>query len=328
MRKASRSDQLDRAVEAILTRPRALPRVEPRLVPLVRIARALRDLPRDDFRARLKADLERRAQMSTQPAATAEPAKPKPMQALTPYLAVREAPALIEFVQQAFGAEGAILGVGSAGGIHAEYRIGDSVVMIGGGEKWRGTSMPSALHLYVPDADAVYRRALEAGATSLYAPMDQPYGDREAGVRDVAGNVWFIATHKGASHVPAGLRAVTPGQFVAGARKMIAFLQEAFDAKEEVCEVAPDGSVIHAAVRIGDSVLDLGEARPEWPAMPSVYVLAVDDVDACYQRAMAVSGATSISQPKNRPGGAREAGVKDPFGNMWYLAAPIARGTR
>jgi PhnB protein len=55
---------------------------------------------------------------------------------------------------------------------------------------------PCNLHVYVPDADAAYRRALDAGASSLYAPMDQPYGDREGGAVDAGGNNWFIATHR------------------------------------------------------------------------------------------------------------------------------------
>jgi PhnB protein len=79
--------------------------------------------------------------------------------------------------------------------------------MIGGYETVE--EMPTALHVYVPDADSVYQRALEAGASSLEEPIDQFYGDREAGVRDPSGNVWWIATHKlGAAemYIPRGLR--------------------------------------------------------------------------------------------------------------------------
>jgi len=54
--------------------------------------------------------------------------------------------------------------------------------------------MPAQFYLYVPDADAAYRRALEAGAVSVTEPADQPYGDRNAGVKDVFGNQWFVAT--------------------------------------------------------------------------------------------------------------------------------------
>ena len=56
--------------------------------------------------------------------------------------------------------------------------------------------MPSMLHLYVPNVDAVYQRAVAAGGTSTMEPMDQFYGDRSGGVKDPAGNHWFIGTHK------------------------------------------------------------------------------------------------------------------------------------
>jgi PhnB protein len=78
---------------------------------------------------------------------------------------------------------------------HAEVRIGGSPVMMG---EARGPwpAMPCAIYLYVNDTDAVYRRALAAGATSLMEPADQFYGDRNAGVKDPCGNFWWIATHK------------------------------------------------------------------------------------------------------------------------------------
>ncbi len=113
---------------------------------------------------------------------------------VTPYLMVKEADALIAFVTQAFAATETLRTTGSAGGIHAEVRIGDAMVMIGGagaGEAW-----PAALYLYLPDVDAVYQRALQAGAASVMEPADQPYGDRLAGVKDPFGNLWYMATHK------------------------------------------------------------------------------------------------------------------------------------
>ena len=114
---------------------------------------------------------------------------------VTPYLMVREAAKLIDFVKEAFAATELFRGTGSAGGIHAEVRIGDSMVMIGGAGTWNGEPMPAAIYLYMDDVDAVYKRALQAGAASLSEPADQPYGDRLAGVKDSFGNVWYIATH-------------------------------------------------------------------------------------------------------------------------------------
>jgi len=102
---------------------------------------------------------------------------------------------VVDIVKEAFAATELFRGTGSAGGIHAEVRIGNSIVMIGGGGAWRGEPIPAAIYLYMDDVDTVYKRALQAGAASLSEPADQPYGDRIAGVKDPFGNVWYIATH-------------------------------------------------------------------------------------------------------------------------------------
>src|SRR5207244_4140600 len=92
---------------------------------------------------------------------------------LTPYLIVADAPKLSEVVERVFDAKETMRAIGSAGGVHAEVRIGESMVMIGGGApdlSWRGESRPTALHVYVEDTDATYKRALDAGAESIGAP--------------------------------------------------------------------------------------------------------------------------------------------------------------
>jgi PhnB protein len=78
--------------------------------------------------------------------------------------------------------------------IHGRIRIGDSILAVG---EARGDfpAMPFHLHLYVPDTDSVYASALRAGAKSIRAPKDEPYGDRAAVVQDTYGNLWSIATH-------------------------------------------------------------------------------------------------------------------------------------
>ncbi len=79
--------------------------------------------------------------------------------------------------------------------MHAELQIDDSMIEISdGNDQWQ--PFECALHLYVVDADAAHRRAIAAGATSIYDPKDMFYGDREGGVQDSAGNHWYIATHK------------------------------------------------------------------------------------------------------------------------------------
>jgi PhnB protein len=120
---------------------------------------------------------------------------PEGQPCLSPYLNVRNASALIEFIQAVFdGREVFRLARPDGVVMHAEVRIGDSVVMLGEAPPERPT-IPAMLHLYVEDADAVYRRALDAGATSLTEPADQFYGDRNAGVEDSFGNKWWISTH-------------------------------------------------------------------------------------------------------------------------------------
>jgi uncharacterized glyoxalase superfamily protein PhnB len=245
---------------------------------------------------------------------------------ITPYLVVHEAPQLIDFVKQAFGAEELLrAGPGSQGGLHAEVRIGDSKLMIGGGGPglpWHGTPLPTALHLYVKDADAVYQRALEAGATSVEKPIDQPYGDREAGVKDAFGNYWWIATHQEGGYIPQGMHTVTPFLHPLRAEPLISFLKSAFGAEELERHASPDGVVHHAIVRIGNSALEMGEAHGSYQPMPTMFYVSVPDVDTAYRSALAAGG-TSIAEPKDQPYGDRVAGVKDPFGNQWYIATHI-----
>ena len=115
---------------------------------------------------------------------------------VTPYLVVPGVAKLLDFLQQAFAAEEIVRMPRPDGAImHAEVKIGDSIVMMGE-PMGDHTPMPGSIYLYVHDADTVYRRALQAGATSTMEPADQFYGDRSAGVKDPAGNQWWIATHK------------------------------------------------------------------------------------------------------------------------------------
>ncbi len=317
-------EQLDRAIDALLARrDSVVPPADPEVAALLRVAADLSELPREEFKKRLQSDLERKATMTTK---TAKPVR-EGIHTVTPYLAVREAEKLIEFIRRAFGAKGRVLGIGSQGGLHAEFRIDDSLVMIGGGAKWRGTPMPASLHLYVKDVDAVYQRAIDAGATSLYGPMDQPYGDREAGVEDLSGNQWFIATHRATGHAPRGFGALTPGLRAKGAPQLLDFLKEAFGAEEVSVTRSPDGVLIHGEMRLGDSMLELGEAHGRWGPMPTMLLLYVDDVDACYRRALA-AGATSWSEPADQPYGGRTAAVNDLHGNLWYFSAPVVGAAR
>jgi len=121
---------------------------------------------------------------------------PDGFHSVTPFLTVPGVAKLLDFLKQAFEAQELHRMPRPDGTImHAEVRIGDSLVMMG---EPMGSSQPmfGSLYLYVHDVDAVYQRALQAGATSTSEPADQFYGDRSAGIKDPVGNQWWIATHK------------------------------------------------------------------------------------------------------------------------------------
>ena len=115
--------------------------------------------------------------------------------AVSPYLIGAGAPKLIDLLVRAFAARETFRMNRPDGTVgHAEVKIGDSVIMIADASP-EAPAMPATIHVYVPDVDAAYRRALAAGATSVREPSDQLYGDRNAGVSDHCGNRWWIATH-------------------------------------------------------------------------------------------------------------------------------------
>ena len=119
---------------------------------------------------------------------------PEGMQSITPYLIVVGADRLVAFLREAFGAEELFRMARPDGTIqHAKVRVAGSIVELADGAGGY-PPRPGAIHLYVDDADATYRRAIEAGAASLYEPADMPYGERSGGVVDPTGNHWYIAT--------------------------------------------------------------------------------------------------------------------------------------
>jgi PhnB protein len=311
-------EQLDDAVQAILSHSTAaLPQVEDEVEALVRLAGELRHLPSPEFKVKLKNQLEEKT-MST---ATSNPARTG-FHTITPYLQVRQADELVGFIKKAFAGEETFRGgPGSEGGMHCEMRIGDSMLMIGGGPQWRGAPKPTAIHLYVSDADSLYHRAVEAGATVLNPLTNQSYGDREGCVQDPFGNHWYIATNAATGAAPAGLRTVTLSLHPKGAESVIAFLRQAFEAEEVFRAASPQGVIQHAQLRIGDSMLEIGEAHGQYQPMPSAIFLYLPDARASYEKALQ-AGATSVWAPAEMYGDLM-AGISDPFGNDWYLATHL-----
>lgn len=120
--------------------------------------------------------------------------KPPGYTTVSPYLIVNGASSTIEFLLRVFNAVELRRFPDSAGKLmHAEVRIDDTVVMIAdGGEGW--PPIPSHVHVYVSNVDATYRRALEAGATSVQEPAKKDDADKRGGVKDAGGTTWWIAT--------------------------------------------------------------------------------------------------------------------------------------
>jgi PhnB protein len=333
-------ERLDQAIDDVLAGRRdGLVLADPELAPLLLLADDLLGLPDPDFQLRLKAELvppmENEMTTMTQDEVNTD------FPTVTPYMLVPDADALIAFLQEVLGAE--VLGRYAAPDgrvMHAALRIGDSRLELGeGGGDYKPFAM--ALHVYLEDVDGVYARAVAAGATTTLAPTDQPYGDREAGVKDRWGNAWYLSTHQeevteeelqarfagkgskprkqsGIGPRPRGYRTLTPFVHARGAREFITFLESAFGGTTIDVTAMPGREVAHATVRIGDSVIELGEAHGD-VTMPAAIHLYVPDTDATYERALR-AGATSIEPPADRPYGERSGFVKDAFDNQWFIA--------
>ena len=246
---------------------------------------------------------------------------------IAPYLIVARAARFIEFVISVFGGTERIRVPHREGSdviMHAEVTIGDSTIELADAYE-KIPVAPQAMHLYVDNADETYRQALQAGATSIYETADQPWGDRQGAVRDAFGNIWYIATTKTSMPASERMCSVQPYLHLRGADRMIPFLEKAFGGK--VIGHVPksrDGKVLHATIQIGDNTLELDEAHGEFQPMPCHLHLHVADADATYAQAMA-AGATSIDAPSNKPYG-RSGGVKDAFGNSWYMTSEVGGG--
>lgn len=120
---------------------------------------------------------------------------PDNYQRVIPYLIVKGASVLMDFLKTVFDAEETErMSMPDGTVAHGEVKIGDSTIMVSEASEMYKEN-PSMLYVYVEDVDAVYKKALAAGAASVKEPVDQFYGDRSCMVTDVTGNSWGIATH-------------------------------------------------------------------------------------------------------------------------------------
>jgi PhnB protein len=245
---------------------------------------------------------------------------PEGFHSLTPYLVCKGVSRLLDFLRDAFEAEETMRANRADGSVsHASVRLDDAMVEMGEpmGER---EPMIAGLHYYVRDADRVFRRAIEAGAQPMYEPRDMDYGDHEGGIKDPLGNHWYIATNRSGKHfAPAGLLRVTPRVRVKGAAEFLVLVMKAFSANVVYKHEGPNGLVGHAKMRLGDSILECGEAHGEWGPRRMSLHLYVPDVDATYRDAI-LAGGKSLSEPKDQFYGERNGGVMDPWGNHWYIA--------
>src|SRR5215471_18598706 len=177
--------------------------------------------------------------------------RPEGYHSVTPYLQVNDAAKLIDFLQRAFDAE-EIMRVNQPDGTigHAQMRVSGSMIELAdASDQFKPT--PTAIWLFVDNVDAVYQRALDAGATSINAPVDQDYGNREGSVKDPFGNHWYIATPFEQTAWSPELRTVTPYLHPHGASKLIDFLKDAFGAEQVERHSDDKGVVQHAQIKIG-----------------------------------------------------------------------------
>lgn len=333
MAKRSLALQLDEVVQAMLVSLQPRPEEAPdrELAPLLETARELRLLPSTEFREALKSDLQRRTTMNEGTAAVSKASGKQVhymrpgLTAITPYLIVRPAAEFMEFLKSAFdGIERLRMPAPDGSIMHAEVAVGNGAIEVSDGNE-QYPPAPADIHIYVNDADATFAKALKAGATSIFAPTDEhPSGDRWGAAKDKFGNDWYIATPRGWTPGPEGLRSIQPYLHLREAHKMIPFLENVFGAEALGVHKSPDGVVHHATIRIGNATLEIDEAHGEYQPKPCALHVYVPDTDAAYARAME-AGATSIESPGDKPYGDRSAGVKDPFGNSWFIATWLGR---
>jgi PhnB protein len=333
MDNAMRDEQLDRVIQSALAAgPTARfadgAALDPAVTALVGVAEKLRSLPREDFKSQLKTTLMRSSTMaapSTAQAVSGKQSAAAPYRTVTPYLTAPNASELIDFVERAFDAVITEKVTTPSGGLHGEVRIGNSMLMIGGGSGG-GPWFSTAIHLKVDAVDQVYARALEAGATSLHAPREFDYGERGASVKDMSGNLWYIATPHAQTHWLPEMSDATIYLHPQDSAAVIDFAKRAFGA-EEIMREASGGVTHHAKIRVGDSIIEMGDADNESRPMPTMFYVYLADraaVNSWYSQAVS-AGATSLGAPARAPYGDFVGSVSDPFGNQWYIASPSSR---
>ena len=121
---------------------------------------------------------------------------------------------------------------------------------------------------------------------------------------------------------PADYHTVTPFLYVSNIPRLLKFLKEGLGAVERMQHIGPDGAIMHAEVKIGDTVLMMAERSVDYPEMPCQLYVYVDDCDEVYDKAVEAGG-TGFREPADQFYGDRSGAVKDPCGNFWWISTHI-----
>lgn len=218
-----------------------------------------------------------------------------------------------------------------APGFAALERHGLQLLLNQPGAGGAGESMPDGetpkpggwnrLQIKTDDLDSMYAGLKEKGAT-FRNEIVEGKGGKQVLLQDPSGNLielFEAIREQSVQPVSEGFSTITPYLLVKGAEKLITFIKEAFNGKVEYMMRSDDG-IRYSNVRIGDSMLMISDAPNE--PIPCMLHLYVHDVDAVYEQAVKAGG-ESLREPKNEFYGDRSAGVKDDWGNTWWLATRI-----
>lgn len=300
---------------------------------------------------------ERKSTMST----TTSPAVAT---AVTPYLTAHDAVAALDWYAQAFGAVEAMRVVADDGILgHAEFHIGDAVFYLSDEHPAMGVlsprslgGTPIALHLQVAAVDDLFARAVDAGATALAPPEDQPHGARHGTLVDPFGHRWMLsqqieevsideyaARSQGSGYEVVGTQpgdtviaadapgtggGIWAGVFYADALAGIRFLVDTFGFEEQIVVTGPDGeTVVHSQLRWPEGgIVQAGTYADHHgpddpfvhpPGQQSLYVITADP-QSVWDRCVAagIEVIREPNEPDHDPGGMGFS-VRDPEGNVW-----------
>lgn len=267
---------------------------------------------------------------------------------VTPYLIVPELEPYLVFLHKAFGAGEHFRAKGGGGGTHVELRIGDSMLMVGGGEQSPSKPLSTMLFLYLEDVDRVYHAALAAGGTSLLEPGPNFGEPRGAGIKDPAGNDWYFATWEERTNAPpayvepetAEQQKVAPMLTYEDGIAAMDWLARAFGFQETTRMIGEDGGLAHGEMTTGSGRIMLAsiplyksprhhrlhcEAARAWSDVPWVIngvLVYVDNVDEHFAHAQR-NGATILSAPEDG-GPGRLYRAEDLEGQRWMFLQKTA----